>query len=248
MVQIFLRFYEELNDFLPPGKKKREFCEKSEGPKTIKQVINLFGIPDSVVDLVLVNSRSVPFSYLISDGDRISVYPKFESFDISAITKLRAKPLRSLEFILDVHLGKLARYLRMLGFDALYRKDYTDFEIIYLSKETGRIILTRDLDLLKSKHVSRGYLIKNTDLSGQIKEVIERFNLLSLINPFSLCLCCNSKVQKIDKEYVRGKISPEIYSDFNEFSICIGCGKIFWKGSHYQSMLKFIEQIKIKTG
>jgi uncharacterized protein with PIN domain len=244
LIQISLRFYEELNDFLLPEKRKKEFYQKFNCSDTIKHVVSSFGIADYLVDLVLVNGQPVPFSYLINDGDRISIYPKFESFDISKVTKLRQKPLRTLRFIADVHVGKLARYLRMLGFDTLYENDYDDSRIVAISLETDRIILTRDRGLLTSKEATRGYLVKNIDLKEQIREVISRFDLLTLINPFSLCLSCNSKVRKIDRKDVQEKIDPGIYEQFDEFSSCPDCKKIFWQGSHYRSMSNFIEQIK----
>ncbi len=244
---VLLRFYEELNDFLPAEKRKKSFSERIEGTKSVKQVIDAFGIPDSAVDLVLVNGHCVPFSHIIKDGDRISVYPKFESFDISTVTKLREKPLRRLDFVLDVHLGKLAKYLRLLGFNTLYHNSYSDHQIILLSEKTGRIILTRDKALLRSKQGSRGYLVKTTDPDKQIIEVIDRFDLLSSINPFSICLSCNSNVQKAEKQWVKDNISPDILSQYNEFTFCTGCGKVFWKGSHHQAMTRFIEKIKTQV-
>lgn len=243
-IHVFLRFYEELNDFLHPENRKKTFLSIIDTPKTIKQLINSFGIPDVEVDLVLANSHSVPFSYLLKDGDYVSVYPKFESFDISSVTEIRNKPLRNLNFILDVHLGKLAKYLRMLGFDTLYQNNYTDQHLIRLSKESGRVLLTRDKALLNVKQVTRGYWVKNNNAINQIKEVVNRFHLLPLAKPFSRCLKCNAKVQNIDKRLLKNIVSPNIYSQYSEFSECTGCGNVFWKGSHYRSMVRFIEKLK----
>ena len=243
-IEVLLRFYEELNDYLPIEKQKKDIFLTTSPHQTIQALILACGIPDAEVDLVLVNGRSVPFSYVVKHLDRISVYPKFESFDISAETKLRKKPLRDLRFILDVHLGKLAKYMRMLGFDSLYQNDYTDNQIIMISKKTGRVILTRDKALLKSKAVSRGYLLKNTEINSQIKEVVDRFQLLSLAKPFSLCLSCNLPVKRVEKESLKETLPPLIYSQFTEFSKCPGCGKIFWKGSHYSAMKRFIQALE----
>ena len=118
------RFYEELNDFLPKEKRKKRFEHNFIDRASVKDVIESFGVPHTEVDLIIVNGESKNFSYIINDGDDISVYPVFESIDISNLQKLRPEPLREPKFILDVHLGTLARYLRMLGFDTNYRNDY----------------------------------------------------------------------------------------------------------------------------
>ena len=171
------RFYEELNDFLFPSKKKTLFSYQFNGTPSIKDVIEGMGVPHTEVDLILVNGISVGFDYHLLHGDHVSVYPVFESLDISPIVLLREKPLRKSTFILDVHLGKLARSLRMLGFDSLYRNDYEDSEIISISVKEKRIILTRDQDILKRRAVTRGYLIRSTSLEEQIHEVLSRFDL-----------------------------------------------------------------------
>jgi len=117
-ILVSIRFYEELNDFLPLKRRKQEFSLSVKGSPSVKHLIESLGVPHTAVDLILVNGRSVPFTYTLQDGDLISVYPAFEAFDISTVSKLREKPLRTLKFILDIHLGKLSKYLRLLGFDS----------------------------------------------------------------------------------------------------------------------------------
>ena len=128
--KITLRFYEELNDFLPADKRKKRFEHSFIDRTSVKDMIESFGIPHTEIDLILVNGNSVNFSYLVNNGDDISVYPMFESLDITDLQHLRAKPLRKPKFILDVHLGTLAKYMRMLGFDSLYQNNYKDEEIV----------------------------------------------------------------------------------------------------------------------
>jgi len=122
--QCSIRFYEELNDFLPLERRKVDFSHEFQRRASIKDLIEALGVPHTEVDLILVNGASVDFSYIVRDGDRISVYPMFEAFDIQTVSRVRPQPLRVIRFVLDVHLGKLARYLRLLGFDTLYRNDY----------------------------------------------------------------------------------------------------------------------------
>ena len=239
-MEIYIRFYEELNDFLSHTRRKQQFSVSVRGSPSIKHLIESLGVPHTEVDLILVNGKSVPFSYIIQDKDRISAYPMFEAFDIATVLRLRPKPLRTPQFILDTHLGKLAKHLRMLGFSALYRNDYNDREIVQLSLAEKRTILTRDRKLLIRKDVIRGYWVRNSDPPKQLQEVLTRFDLLNLINPFSLCIVCNGRLEKIGKEKLQKKISPEIYSRFEEFFVCSTCGKIYWKGTHYKAMTQFI--------
>ena len=242
--QADFRFYEELNDFLPADKKKITFSYEFTGNPSIKDVIEALGIPHTEVDLILINGESVTFSYHLQNGDMVSVYPVFESLDISNVTHLREKPLREPKFILDVHLGKLAKYLRMLGFDTLYENDYDDLRIIELADEEKRTILTRDVGLLKNNTVTHGYWIRTLNSEEQVKEVISRFDLSSSIKPFARCTVCNGKILSAAKESIMDQLKPKTRQYYNEFYRCSTCGKIYWKGSHYNRMKGFIEDLK----
>ena len=148
------RFYEELNDFLPAGQKKKDILYHFENSPSIKDPIESLGVPHPEVVLIIVNNESVGFDYRLQDNDRVAVYPVFEGLDISPIVKLRDKPLRNLIFILDVNLGKLTKKLRMLGFDCHYRNDFKDREIVQIAVDEKRIILTRDRRLLRYKIIT----------------------------------------------------------------------------------------------
>src|SRR5262249_31383318 len=150
------RFYAELNDFLPPGRRGVTFTYSFEGSPSIKDLIEALGVPHTEVDLILVNGESVDFAYRVREGDRISVYPVFESLDITPLLRVRPRPLRETRFVLDTHLGRLAAYLRLLGFDTLYRNDAGDDELARISSGEGRILLTRDRGLLKRSQVTHG--------------------------------------------------------------------------------------------
>ena len=148
MAQVQLRFYEELNDFLAPELRKREFTHDFERRTSVKDMIESFSVPHTEVEMILVNGRSVDFSHIVQDGDRISVYPMFESLDVSPLIRLRPEPLRTPKFVLDTNLGRLARYLRLLGFDCLYENDFEDAAVARISSEQQRTLLTRDRVLL----------------------------------------------------------------------------------------------------
>ncbi len=161
MPSVTIRFYEELNDFLPAGRRKLPFSVDFPAGCTVKAAIEDLGVPHTEVDLVLVDGESVDFAHRLRDGDRIGVYPVFESFDLAGVTKVRPEPLRELRFVVDAHLGTLAGLLRMFGFDAIFAKDLADERIARLSREQARIVLTRDRGLLKRRIVTHGCLVRS---------------------------------------------------------------------------------------
>ncbi|MGA1824805.1 MAG: Mut7-C RNAse domain-containing protein [bacterium] len=181
MTTVTLRFYEELNDHLPPERRKRDFDLRFKDSLSVGQLIESVGIPAREVDLILVNGTSVSFSHIAHNGDRISVYPVFESFDISTVTKLRERPLRRPKFIVDKGLEKLGEYLQKYKFDTSYGKEYSEKAIIELSLKERRTLLTTREDLLKMRGVERGYLVRNNDPYKQFQEVIDHFDLYNLM-------------------------------------------------------------------
>lgn len=237
----WFRFYEELNDFLPSSRRKVAFPLTIKGTQTVKDAIEGCGVPHVEVDLILVNGKSVDFSYRLKNSDQVSVYPAFETLDIKDVTHLREKPLREPAFILDVHLGKLARYLRLCGFDSLYRTDYEDIEIINIAAQEKRIILTRDKKLLANKKVTHGVWIRSQKPAEQFREVFDRLDLGSRVNPFTRCMGCNSLLAEVNKEEISDRLHPGTRKHYNAFSICTGCGKIYWEGSHYEKMKQVVK-------
>lgn len=150
------RFYEELNDFLPPDRRRRAAEVRCAQGASVKHAIEAQGVPHTEVELILANGESVGFDYRVRTGDVISVYPRFESFDVSALVKVRSRPLREPRFIADAQLGGLARLLCMLGFDTTYENDLGDERIRTAAQAEQRIILTRDRELLKCRNVTHG--------------------------------------------------------------------------------------------
>jgi len=238
------RFYEELNDFLAPAQRKQVIDYAFSGAPAIKDPIEALGIPHTEVDLIVINGRSVDFDRPLKDGDRVAVYPVFESFDITPLVRLRDRPLRRTAFILDVNLGKLAKRLRMLGFDAEYANSYNDREVVELSVKQNRIILTRDRRLLFHKAITHGYWVRAVDPAQQLREVLERLDLYREIQPFHRCLECNGVVQAVAKEKVDADLEPLTRRYYNEFFRCGKCQKIYWKGSHYDRMYREVEDLK----
>jgi uncharacterized protein len=243
MGQAHFRFYAELNDFLLPNQRQKTLTYPFELNASVKDIIEALGVPHTEVDLILANGVSVNLAYLVQDGDTISVYPVFEAIDISPLVRVRPRPLRAIRFVLDVHLGRLAIYLRMLGFDTLYRNDYADKELAHISSSEERILLTRDRGLLKRSIVTHGYCIRSTSPQQQLVEVLRRFDLLASLTPFSRCLHCNGLLQEVDKEAISDRLPPKTKQYYHEFRRCQSCDRIYWRGSHYQRMQQFIDSV-----
>jgi len=239
---VSIRFYEELNDFLPAEKRKQSYTCPIHCHPSVKDCIEAQGVPHTEVDLILVNGASVNFEYQLQDKDMVSVYPVFESLDISSITRLREKPLRDPTFILDVHLGKLARYLRLLGFDSLYRNDYDDAEIADISAATKRIVLTRDIGLLKRRIIHRGYWVRSQQAEAQLKEVVHRFDLKGSICPFQFCMRCNGRINTVSKAEIAEKLQPRTKAFYDTFYQCASCNQVYWQGNHFPRLQAIIER------
>jgi uncharacterized protein with PIN domain len=239
-----LRFYAELNDFLPPEKRYRESEVLFHVGPAVRDVIESAGVPHTEVDLVLVNGESAPLSTILDDGDRISVYPVFESFDIAPLSLVRPEPLRIPRFVLDVHLGRLAAYLRMGGFDADYSNHASDPELARAAHSENRILLTRDRGLLKRGTVERGYYVRETAPFAQFREVVARFDLARLLKPFTRCMACNAALRDIAVEAAGARVPPEVLERHREFRECRACGRVYWKGSHYRRMQALLDQLR----
>lgn len=244
MARARFRFYEELNDFLPPQRRKVEFVHEFDRRASIKDMIEALGVPHPEVELILVNGESVGFDHIVRDGDRISIYPVFESFDITPHLRVRSEPLRSIRFVLDAHLGTLARYLRLCGFDTLYRNDYRDEELAEISAEQHRILLTRDRDVLKRRIVTHGYFVRKDRPRDQLVEVLKRFQLRDAITPFTRCARCNGLLREVDKSDIAGQLELLTRRHYHRFRQCGDCGRVYWRGSHVAHIERLLDGIR----
>lgn len=238
------RFYEELNDFLPRDRRKRTVAYSFKGAPAVKDPIEAQGVPHTEVDLVVVNGESVPFDYKLQPGDRVAVYPVFESLDISPIVRLREAPLRRTAFILDVHLGKLARLLRLLGFDTLYRNDYEDSEIIRIALAEQRIILTRDRRMLFHREVTHARCLHSDQAAEQAREVLDRFDLRDQVRRFARCPACNGPVEAVPKSQILDRLEPLTKKYYEDFYRCADCRQVYWQGSHFDRIEKKLDAIQ----
>lgn len=244
---ISIRFHQTLNDFLPGNLRNVEFSHELKEVRSVKDLAESLGVPHTEIDLIIVNGKSVDYSYLLRIQDRLDLYPLLPpallaSLSISPLHHCLPEPLVTSRFILDVHLGKLAAYLRMMGFDTLYRNDYDDLTLADISANEDRILLTCDRRLLMRKQVSRAYFVRSRQPQQQLAEVLARYDLTHALKPFTRCMHCNGKTRKVEKAEIESVLLAKTKKYYNEFFQCAACKKIYWKGSHYQKMKSIVEQ------
>ena len=243
MAQATFCFKAELYRFLPLHKKGVIFTHEFKERPSIKDAIEALGVPHTEVYAIVVNGKAVDFSYIIQDGDRIIIHPISTAAEISSDIQLQPPLPNLIRFVLDVHLGKLASLLRMLGFDTLYRNDYEDAELAEISATEKRMILTRDKGVLMRNKVTYGYYVRETNPEKQILEVLRRFDLFDSVKPFQRCIRCNGSIKQVDKALILDQIPPQIRREIEEFHRCTNCSQIYWQGSHTQRMEQAIEKL-----
>jgi len=239
MLEVWFRFYGELNDFMRPERRARRFAHRLRAPASVKDTIEALGAPHPEVDVIVVNGQAVDFGYLVRDGDRVAVYPRFRSMDLGDVARVGEPEPDPIQFVLDIHLQKLASLLRLAGFDAEVRDE--DAEIARSGGREARVVLTRDLALLKRNEVRWGYWVRSTDPPRQFLELVRWFDLAGRAEPFSRCLCCNRPLRAVAKEEVVDRLPPRTRAAFNDFHLCDGCGRIYWRGSHYQRLQRVLQ-------
>jgi uncharacterized protein with PIN domain len=242
------RFYAELNTFIAPKYRHLTFTHNCPPDATLKHMIEALGVPHTEVELILVNGKPEDFSCRVQQDMRISVYPHFNALNISPWAVLQSQYAQEAKFIADAHLGLLAKNLRMLGFDVLYRNSYSDAEVARTARLEDRIVLTRDRDLLIRKDIVRGCYLHSTVCDEQLCEVFARFNLAPAVRAFSRCLACNGLIHAIDKQDVIGRVPETSGQHYSHFFECEGCSQIYWNGSHVMRMRRRVEQVLQQCG
>lgn len=241
--EALFRYFGALPDLLRRKYRNGPVLYPFRGHPGVKDAIETMGVPHTEVDAILANGHSVDFTYPLQHGDLIEVYPVFTPVPVTPYLNLSAvAPLPAL-FVIDVHLGKLTRRLRLLGFDCLYHNDYTDHEIMQVSRQQERIILTRDLGILKHRQIVHGYLVRSGQVDEQVREVLTRYRLYGQIKPWRRCLHCNGLLKPVTKASIQHQLELKTRLFYNEFDRCAMCGHIYWHGSHYEKMARWIETI-----
>ena len=221
------RFHSELACFVPRERRGTAFEYGIARAATLKQAIESLGVPHTEVGVVNVNGRPATLARAVRDGDAVEVFPHAPG----------AAPFEApLAFIADAHLGGLARMLRMLGFDTVYDNGLDDPEIVARSGPERRVVLTRDRELLKRRDVMRGAFVHALKPEAQLREMATRYALARHMRPFSLCLHCNLPLVPADAARVVECAPERIRAHYSIFSQCLGCGRVYWEGSHWERM------------
>ncbi|MBK8903593.1 MAG: Mut7-C ubiquitin/RNAse domain-containing protein [Anaerolineaceae bacterium] len=244
MNEATFRFYADLNDFLPSHQQRPFPQPVYDGTQSVKHLIEALGVPHTEVEVIVVNGRSVDFNYLVQAGDRVNVYPPFHTVDVSPLVALRPLLTPPYRFVLDNHLGKLARTLRLLGLDTLYVGDAVDdAAIAQLAHAEERILLTRDRGLLKRSNVVYGYCLRTRDSLGQLTAVVHRYQLRDQLAPWTRCLRCNGRLRPVAKEAILNRLEPKTKLYFDVFRLCETCGQIYWQGSHFARLQEIVDKM-----
>ena len=239
MIQVTVRIYGSLNDFLLPSQRQVELPVRFAGSRSVKDLIEALGVPHPEIDLVLLDGQPVPFESAAHDGSRVAAFPRFQTIDISQATRVRPPKLAAARFVLDGHLGKLARRLRLVGLDAICPVGARDDALAWIAQQEERILLTRDRELLKHRIVVHGYCVRDTRPEQQLIEVLQHYGPLPL-QPFSRCLRCNGELLEVAKKEVDMLLPPRVRERHDRFRACRGCGQVYWQGTHWARLVQAV--------
>jgi uncharacterized protein len=235
-MEVSFRFYGRLNDFLPARRRAVRFAHHLAAPASVKDTIEALGVPHPEVDVITINGSPQQFTARVRSGDRVAVYPAFESIAIDSAQRVGSDRPRPATFALDVHLQKLASRLRLAGFDAIV----IAADAALADAGGDRIVLTRDVALLKRNAVRWGHWVRHVDPDRQLAEVLQRFELTSELEPFARCLRCNTRVEPIAPEAVDARVPPRTRACVHEYHWCPRCEKVYWRGSHYPRLAELV--------
>lgn len=218
-------FHGNLAQFLPRERRRSSFEYACARAATLKNAIEALGVPHTEAAQFLVNGIPATLNRIVREGDIVEVHAWIH----------QAVPV-PLNFIADAHLGGLARFLRMLGYDTWHENALPDAEIRRLAHDERRIVLTRDRELLKCREIFFGCYVHALRPEAQLREVAVRFDLAAHARPFTLCLCCNLPLDDATEEQVRAYAPGAVLEHYRAFYRCAGCRRIYWEGSHFDRM------------
>jgi uncharacterized protein with PIN domain/sulfur carrier protein ThiS len=226
------RFYSPLSAFLPRERREAPFDYACARAATLKNAIEALGVPHTEAARIVVNGQPATLDRIVREGDAVEVHP------------WEVQPLpEAWRFLADAHLGGLARFLRMLGYDTLHDNGYRDAEIRRLAWQERRVVLTRDRELLKCREIARGCYVHELKAQAQLREVAARFDLAAGARPFTLCLCCNLPLERVARASVAPLVPPQVRARHEQFHRCAGCGRVYWPGSHFERMRAALERM-----
>jgi hypothetical protein len=242
------RFYGPLNDLLPPERRQRNIDWRWDTPEPVREMIEGLGVPHVEVSLILVDGEPACWKHRLHDGDHVAVYPPFCALEADVPVSLRSGDEPVGRFVLDVHLGRLARWLRLLGLDTAYANWYDDETLARISQVERRILLTRDRRLLMRSIVEYGHWVRSQDPRAQLLEIIQHYDLLPLSRPYTRCAHCNGMLAPASREEIAPLLQPDTARYYDEFTRCTACGKVYWPGSHLRRVRMLMDGLRKDLG
>ncbi|WP_055492287.1 Mut7-C RNAse domain-containing protein [Streptomyces sp. TP-A0356] len=230
--EIHVEFSPELGLFVPHGRRGRATKVVTDGASTLGHVVESLGVPLTEVGALVVDGRDVPVSHVPTAGESVAVRP------VDRPQRVPGAPLR---FLLDVHLGTLARRLRLLGVDTAYEaSDIGDPALAARSAAEQRVMLSRDRGLLRRRELWAGAFIYSTRPEDQLRDVLDRF--APELRPWTRCTACNGLLRDATKEEVADQLEGGTQRSYDVFAQCRECGRAYWKGAHHEQLEAIVER------
>ncbi|WP_406495036.1 Mut7-C ubiquitin/RNAse domain-containing protein [Streptomyces sp. NBC_01604] len=230
--EIHVEFVPELALFVPHGRRSGTTPVAADGVSTLGHVVESLGVPLTEVGALVVDGREVTVSHLPAAGESVRVRP------IERPQRVPGAPLR---FLLDVHLGTLARRLRLLGVDTAYEStDIGDPALATRSAAERRVMLSRDRGLLRRRELWAGAYVYSTRPEDQLRDVLDRFR--PELDPWTRCIACNGLLREASKEEVADQLQGGTQRSYDVFAQCRECGRAYWKGAHHEQLEAIVER------
>ncbi|MFJ3510157.1 Mut7-C RNAse domain-containing protein [Streptomyces luteogriseus] len=236
--EIQVEFAPELHVFVPRARAAGAVRAATDGVSGLGHVVESLGVPLTEVGALLVDGREVPVAHVPAAG---------ESVTVRAVARPQQVPGAPLRFLLDVHLGTLARRLRLLGVDTAYEStDIGDPALAARSAAEHRVMLSRDRGLLRRRELWAGAFVYSTRPEEQLRDVLERFRPELL--PWTRCTACNGVLREAPKDEVADQLKHGTHATYDVFAQCTACGRAYWRGAHHEQLEAIVEQAMARFG
>ncbi|GAB2694485.1 Mut7-C RNAse domain-containing protein [Kitasatospora kifunensis] len=229
--EICLEVAPELLVFLPSARRVGRSAVRTDGASTLGHLVESLGVPLTEVGELLADGRPVPTAHLPRHGERITVHG-------IARPQALAGPAR---FLLDVHLGTLARRMRLLGIDAAYENpDIGDAALAARSAAEQRVLLSRDRGLLRRRELWAGGYVYSHRPAEQLRDVLSRF--APPLAPWTRCATCNGELRQAAKDTVQEQLQDGTERSYDAFARCVDCGQVYWRGAHHARLAAIVDE------
>lgn len=230
--EIHVEFAPELHVFVPRARRDGIVRAATDGVSSLGHVIESLGVPLTEVGALVVDGREVPGSHVPVAGEAVTV---------RTVARPQRVPGAPLRFLLDVHLGTLARRLRLLGVDTAYEStDIGDPALAARSAAEQRVMLSRDRGLLRRRELWAGAFVYSTRPEEQLRDVLDRFR--PELRPWTRCTACNGPLREATKDEVADQLKHGTHATYDVFAQCTACGRAYWRGAHHEQLEAIVRE------